>query len=261
MDTHRTATHEHGRLLYQKPGAAGLLQVRQQASQCSLYIDDIEQSRIDTQRHDTLVLPVQRALLACLMFVPGPRKVLLGGLGGGALARFIHRIEPEVMGDAVEIDPQIAALCRRYFDFPARNWQIHVGDIRHWQGRDADLAIIDIAEADATPSWLLSEGCLQGLQQGLSPHGVLVLDLLVDSVQQLSAVLQRLRQQFQRRTLCLTVPGHKNIIVMAFNDVPLHIGLPALRSRCAQLAAHWHIDFDALLSRLQQDNPPDNGFF
>ena len=237
------------------------VEVRQRQTQRSLYINGIEQSRIDTQDPARLVLPVHRALLAAMLFMDAPRKLLLAGTGGGALARHIHAVLPACRGDAVEISEQIVTLCRQYFCFPEHNWQLWRQDIRQWQGNDYDLIIADIAQGNATPAWLTAVSQLQQFYAQLNDRGVLVMDLLPDDAPALVAMLQNIRQVFERRTLCLSVPGYKNIVVIAFRAEPVYGKQTELQTRVASLSAQWRIDYDALLQQIRQDNPADNGVF
>ncbi len=250
---------ETGQLLYQNASDAGLVEVRLQHPYCSLSINAIEQSRVNLQRKDELALPVHQAMLSALLFGSAPDRVLLAGLGGGALARYLAHVMPQCEGDAVELNAEIAGLCRRFFDFPQMQWRLHITDVMQWRGAGYDWLLVDIAEDDVTPSWLTSTSGLRHFKQQLAPAGLLVMNLLVNDVNQLSAVLMTMRKLFQRRTLCLTAPGYKNIIVIAFNQATASFSLEQLQRRCSRLSEQYNIDFGRLLRQLLKDNPPDNG--
>jgi len=247
--------------LFQKHTPDGLVEVLDTPPLRSLYLDGIEQTRIDLDHPELLSSVVHRSLLACLLFIETPKTVLLGGLGGGALARFLHHRQPEMQGDAVEINETIAMLARDYFDFPGQHWQLTVADIRHWHKRAYDLMIIDIAEGEQTPDWLSSEQMLSQLQGKLSAQGVLAFDLLVDDAAVFTRALANLRKVFRRQTLCLAVPGHKNIIIFAFNQRPENCSIQALNLRAESLTALWGLEFAAFIQQLQKDNPENNGIF
>lgn len=224
-----------------------------------LMIDAIEQSRIDKTRADRLCSPVHQHLLAPLLFVDSPQRLLLGGLGGGALARYIHDRQPAVEGTVLEINDSIAELARSYFHFPRQRWQIVIEDLRRWQGDSQDMILVDIADHDLTPSWLSQKQSIIRLQKLLSADGVLAINLLLRDAQSLSDMLSVLRSQFEKRTLCLTVPDHRNIIVMAFNQQPRYHAIDDLKKRTGILTRSWGIDFSAILDQLQCDNPANSG--
>jgi spermidine synthase len=55
---------------------------------------DAIQSAIRLDRPDELALDYTRAMMAFLLFQPSPREVLMIGLGGGSMARYIHQRMP-----------------------------------------------------------------------------------------------------------------------------------------------------------------------
>jgi len=256
---------ERSKPLFQKHTVDGLVEVLDTPPLRCLCLDGIEQTRIDLDHPELLSSVVHRSLLACLLFIETPKTVLLGGLGGGALARYLHHRQPDMRGDAVEINETNAMLARDYFEFPGQlpeqHWQLAVADIRHWHKRSYDLMVIDIAEGELTPEWLSSEQMLSQLQGKLSACGVLAFDLLVDDAVGFSRALVNIRKVFRRQTLCLAVPGHKNIIIFAFKQLPQNFSIQELNMRAESLMALWGLEFPTFVKQLQKDNPKGNDFF
>jgi len=248
-------------LLFQKNTVDGSVEVWNEKPLRWLSINGIEQTRIDTEHPQQLASSVHRYFLAVLLFIETPEKVLLGGLGGGALARFLHNKHPEISGDAVEINETIAQLAQDYFYFPKTQWKIIVDDFRQWKKTDYDLIIADIAEGDLTPPWLSSQKMLQQLKSQLSKHGVLIIDLLVDDAKTFTETLSEVRKVFKRQTLCLSVPEHKNIILFAFNQPPANNFIDALDQRAKSLTALWGLEYSAFVEQLKKDNPKNSGVF
>lgn len=247
------------RLLFHKDTPGGLVEVWQSNTERYLTINSIKQTGIHIDQPARLVSPLYHAFLASLLFIETPEKVLLAGLGGGALARYLDHIMPEIYGDAVEINETVANSAKKYFYFPDAGWKINVADIKQWNGSDYDLILLDIADADLTPAWLTSEKMLSQLKQQLSMHGVLVINLLVDNEQSFLTELASIRKVFNGYTLCLGVQDHQNIVVFAFNQRPGYCSKKALKSRTKQLSDVWQLDFDFLLARLLNDNPEGSG--
>ena len=70
----------------------------------SLHIGgDAVQSAMRIGAPDALYLDYTRCMLACLLFEPEPRRALLIGLGGGSLAKFLHRNLKSLQVRAVEV--------------------------------------------------------------------------------------------------------------------------------------------------------------
>ncbi len=248
-------------LLYQKQTQAGLIEVWQKNSQRWLNIDAIEQTRIDINSANKLTSQLHCAFLAVLLFIEAPERVLLAGLGGGELSRYLHRINFNIRGDAVEINETIAEIAQQYFYFPEAQWTLNIQDIKQWQGELYDFIVVDIADRDLTPAWLSSEEMLLQFKQQLSIDGVLAINLLVKDASSLVSTLTTIRQVFKKKTLCLSVPYHKNIVVFAFNRPPPYRTESELYSRINQLAKVWGVDFKLLLAQLVKDNPVGSGVF
>lgn len=247
------------KLLFQKKTVHGNIEIHDRDGFRCLDIDSIEQSRIQLDQPSLLVSALHRSFLTSLLFTGIPDKVLLGGMGGGALARFLHVMRPTIQGYVVEIDETVAILAKRYFDFPTTQWSVHIEDFQNWRGDQYDVIIADIAEGEKTPAWLSSEKTLSQLKRQLSGNGVLTINLLVDDAKTFKNSLMMIRQIFEHRTLCLSVVDFKNIIVFAFNKKPDNISVTELTIRAEQLTQEWGFDFTSQLEQLIKDNPVGSG--
>src|SRR5512142_1171150 len=87
---------------------------------------DAIQSSIRLDRPDELALDYTRAMMAFLLFQPLPREVLMIGLGGGSMARYIHQRLPQTRTTVVEINPKVLAAARSMFHFPADDERLNV---------------------------------------------------------------------------------------------------------------------------------------
>ena len=63
------------------------------------------QSRVNLAQPQTLMSPYAHGMFASYLYQPQPRRVLIVGLGGGAMVRFLTHHEPQVQIDAVESIP------------------------------------------------------------------------------------------------------------------------------------------------------------
>ncbi len=132
--------------------------------------------KADDPRH--LELPYARLLPACLTFTPDPRRVLIVGLGGGTLPRFLHSHFPQMTIEVVEIDPEVVSLAREYcgFEEDAR-MRVFVEDGRDFiEASDGgyDVIILDSFNADAIPSHLTTLEFVSAVRSALAPEGNVV---------------------------------------------------------------------------------------
>ena len=73
-----------------------------------------------------LALSYTRYMLSGLLLSSVPRSVLMLGLGGGALARFVRHHWPGCRISAVEKRALVVALAREYFALPDEHFAVHV---------------------------------------------------------------------------------------------------------------------------------------
>lgn len=75
---------------------------------------------------DALVSAYTRNMMKLLVFQPEPIDMVLIGLGGGQQAKFVHRRMPGTRLVAVEIDPAMVGIARKYFGVPADDGRLSV---------------------------------------------------------------------------------------------------------------------------------------
>ena len=103
---------------------------------------DTVQSAMRIARPNDLEVVYTRSMMAFLLFAPPPRRVLMVGLGGGSLAKFIYHRLPDAVTEVLEINPQVVAVARRLFDEAGNAVDIlrHIIGERTLNGRDFNCA-------------------------------------------------------------------------------------------------------------------------
>jgi len=126
------------------------------------------------------------AIAAGILALPPARRrnVLLLGLGGGSAARIVRAVAPEARITGVEIDPDVVALARRWFDLDALGVNVVIADAREFLVRtraryDAILEDCFIGPEDelAKPEGI-PEPAFTRAASRLRPGGVLVSNAL-----------------------------------------------------------------------------------
>jgi spermidine synthase len=139
------------------------------------------QTRIDLDRPGELVLIYTRLLLAPLIWNPSPARILMIGLGGGVLPRFLNEVYPELQIDVVEVDPRVTELARTYFDFKEdSHLKVFEGDGRTFVkqcGRKYDVVFLDAFKGGSVPYHLKTVEFYREIAQSLSEEGLLVTNL------------------------------------------------------------------------------------
>jgi len=139
------------------------------------------QTRIDLNRPGDLALVYTRLLLAPLMWNPEPSRILMVGLGGGVLPRFLNEVYPNIEIDIVEVDRDVADLARRYFDFKeGPRLRVFEDDGRAFikqQGRMYDMVFLDAFKGGSVPYHLKTIEFYREISHSLRDRGMLVTNL------------------------------------------------------------------------------------
>lgn len=204
---------------------------------------------------DELALAYTRAMMACLLFHPEPRDVLMIGLGGGSLAKFVYRHLRRTRVLAVEIDVRVVDAAYRLFRMPIgkRRLRVLVTDgARHvaTHPASADVILLDAFVNHRQAPSIRTESFYRAAAQALRPDGVLVINFMSDDPG-LHAYLRRLARAFAARIVCLRAIGEDNVIVFAFRDDPGDIRPASLVGRAIALERAYGLEFRAFAARLK----------
>nr|WP_002634751.1 fused MFS/spermidine synthase [Myxococcus hansupus] len=125
-----------------------------------------------------LVLPYTQVSMAGLAYVPAPKRILIIGLGGGAMPMFLRKVVPRAHIDVVDIDPDVVKVAKAYFGFKEdARLKAHVGDGRAFveAKRPAyDLIFLDAYGPDSIPEHLATVEFLASVRAKLTPNGAVV---------------------------------------------------------------------------------------
>ncbi len=216
---------------------------------------------------ERLELEYLQRMMAWLLFVAEPAQMLQVGVGAGSLIRFCHRRLAATSVTAVELSPLVLAVARQSFGLPPEGERLKlvVGDGADWVARAANRArygviAVDAFDAAARGPALDSEAFYADCRQALAPAGILVVNLFGEH-RSLARNSARISAAFGGRYVELAVPGHSNVIALAFFGPPLAIGWRALRSRAAVLARQYGLPARQWVRALEQQAPPGSAGF
>ena len=89
------------------------------------------QSCVSLNDRDRLVFNYTKMMLGALYLCPNPQKILIIGVGGGTLPTTLSSIFPTAEIHAVEIDPAVIKVAKKYSDFnPGKNITVFEEDGR-----------------------------------------------------------------------------------------------------------------------------------
>lgn len=247
-----------GRLLHLSRDEQGVLEVFERDGIRSLYFgNDTRQSSMACAQPERLVLAYTRAMLAPLLFLPPPRRVLLIGLGGGALLRWLHRHCPQARLEVIELRPAVVDVCRRQFGLPeAPSPAVHVGDavtLLPTLGGGYDLILLDAYDRDGLAPGIGEPGFFAACRAALSREGVLAANLWSSDRGRFRRLRRAFREGLEGRVLELPVKGRANRILLG---LPGTADWSAAAERAEQLTRTTDVAFDALHEAMWRRHAP-----
>lgn len=213
------------------------------------------QSAMRIARPWDLELAYTRAMMAYLLFHPAPEAVLMIGLGGGSLAKFIRKHRPETRITVVEIDDRVVAAARAHFEVPADDDTLHVIEAdgalyTRQHPATADVILLDGFDGGNQVEALATETFYAACRRALRPDGVLVVNLWGRDTH-FSEYFARLVRAFDGQVGWLSIMGKTNVVVFAFAKPEVREILARAGSEVSQLTRHYGLDFAGFLRDFQ----------
>lgn len=184
---------EYGPVVFEARSDYSRVRVRERGSLRTLTFvrdsgEEVIESQVDLRRPEQLLIPYTRAMFLSYLYQPQPRRVLIVGLGGGAMVHFLRKHDPQLQVDVVEVDPVVVQAAERYFGIrgDARLRVLTQDAFEYLPATEEryDVIYMDAflkpsAETDSTgvPLKLKTTEFYRGVRQKLTPEGVMVFNL------------------------------------------------------------------------------------
>jgi spermidine synthase len=226
--------------------------------------DDALQSVIELQTPHHLALKNLEYLMAVLLFIPQPERILMLGTAAGSLLHFLNYYYPEAAITAVDIDAEfIEKLLEMEILPPAQTGLSYVYDdaahfIEHCD-QNYDLILIDVFNGAQSPAWLLEKNATNNLFRLLTQRGALAYNLLIDSGHNFKLFYRDLRLVFDQQTLCMPVQGLENTIAYGIRSPPPPLEMTQYMQLAIELSERLEIDFMRVLAVIYNTNPVGRG--
>ena len=223
---------------------------------------DTVQSAMRIARPHDLEVAYTRSMMACLLFAPDPREVLMVGLGGGSLAKFIYHRLPRARTVAIEVNPRVAVIAREYFLVPQDDARLTVviGDGAAYLQRvklAADLIVIDGYDAESQVEALSTPAFYRDCARALGESGIMVVNLWGGD-RNFTTCVNRLAAAFDGLVACLPAGKPGNIAAFAFKRSPGQPTWRELNARAQELEANYGLEFTRFARELAVMNPHDS---
>ena len=181
------AARELGRLIHKKNSLYHRIFVYQHGSVVTLQFGRRSpvqmQSQVNLSDLREHMLEYTKLAFCGLLYKPEPERMLVLGLGGGAIPREMHHYFPGLEVNVVEIDPEIPLIATRFFGFREDDkLRVYIDDgrmfIKKQLRRDPvpkyDIVILDAFNSDYIPFHLMTKEFLEELKDVLAEDGVVI---------------------------------------------------------------------------------------
>ena len=178
-------------------------------------------------------------------------RILLLGLGGGAVVRQLHLLASFSTLDAIEIDPIHINIAKQWFGVAKTNSNVHHADAIRWiksySGKQYDIIIDDLfghEEGEPLRAQALTQTWIRTLSSSLSPAGLLIVNCV--SRAELTTALPSFAKQGFNYAYRWSLPEYDNVIGVFSRELitarqwTAHLDKTDL-SPAMKLAAKWVI--------------------
>jgi spermidine synthase len=217
------------------------------------------QSSMNIDDPTDLVLSYSRVMMGFLLFNADPRHILQIGLGGGSLARFIDFYLRDTTSVTVDINPQVIAVARAFFELPQEGERFSIveadgADYVKIFRESTDVIMVDGFDGLQIVDALTTEDFFEDCRRALTPDGIFITNWWSGDKRYVT-FLERLLGVFEGRVLELPAMSHGNVAVMAFRQPPENIRWAALEKTADQLERRFGLEFCDFVARLKMGNP------
>ncbi len=260
------AESRYGVLLHETRSDYSHIRVREKNGVRSLLFVDEDgteqrQSALAPDRPGKNQLGYTGSLFTSMLYRYPQDRVLIVGLGGGGMLRFLNHSFPAMMVEAVEIDPVVVRVAAQYFGtVPGPRTRIHTRDafafFREGTDRydaiymDAFLRPASDSGLEETTDRLRTVAFLKTVRSRLEPGGVVAFNL-IEVRPGTEDDLTAIRTVFPTTAL-FDVPGSGNLVVIASDETPAPDTAELLR-RGRELDARLALElsFEALAAEMR----------
>jgi spermidine synthase len=252
-----------GLVVYQNHDDEGILEVVEERGVRSLHFgSSAKQSSMSLSQPDALQLPYVRAMASCLLFKETLDSVLVVGLGGGSLTRFVLHHFPECRVRAVECRASVVKIARSHFGLPLDSrLKVVVEDGGDYIRQQAlggqnryDVIFLDAFDDEGMSDSIASVSFFDACKALLRPDGILVINLWGSQAHLYASCVEWLQRTFTDKVLALPVRQRGNVVAFAFNHGVARFEMKPLQHRAKVLEQRFDVEFPVFLKDFNKHN-------
>lgn len=196
---------------------------------------------------DHLVLQYTQTAFVGLALAEAPKRMLVIGVGGGTLPMFLHKHYPQATIDAVDIDPNVIDVARKFLGFREdATLRAHAADGRAFieaVRQPYDVIFLDAFSSSELPAHLTTREFLLAVRRALAPGGVVVGNIWDRFANRLYDSMLRTYQDVFDELYQLSVVAAGNKILLALPR-SRHLRVEDLQARARKVSTEKRFPFD-----------------
>ncbi|SAL43451.1 spermidine synthase [Caballeronia humi] len=196
------------------------------------------QGAMRLKKPNHIELEYAQQMMAWLLFIETPKRIVQLGLGAAALTKFCHKFLKRAKVEAVELNPAVVIAARTMFELPSDDARLIVNEQDAWEfvndranhGTIGALQI-DVYDATARGPVLDSVSFYRACRACLTQDaGVVTINLFGDHPSFVRN-MKRLNEAFDGRVIALPEVHDGNRVAIAFAGPDLDVPYAALEKR------------------------------
>ncbi|MDD5753601.1 MAG: spermine synthase [Methylococcales bacterium] len=251
-------------MIYQTEDNEGRIEVSEENGIRSLHFGSFaQQSALSIKNPDQLHLAYAKSMMSWLLFEEiGNDDILLVGLGGGSLAKYLLQNFPDCRVEAVEYRAAVAEVAHDYFGLPRdKRLNVVIDDGARYVKERLNLQrelysviMLDAFDSQGMAEALCNPEFFAACKTMLKKDGILVVDLW-NTTEQFTQLFSWLGSLFEAKLLFLPVHGMVNVIGLFFHENTPIYSQKTLKKRAIQLEKTFRLPFKQFLKDLIAYNP------
>lgn len=253
-----------GTLIHQAQTDEGVIEVVDRGDSRSLHFGTYpRQSSMRLSDPAFLDLSYTQSMMGCLLLNPLPRRVLVIGLGGGSLVKFLLQHFPQCHIDVVEYRRDVVEVAQQFFGVPAAEPRLnimlgdgyrHVSQLFYETDLSYDLLLVDAYDHNGMAASVGVQAFFDACAGIMTADGVMSINLWGSDRPGFNTTMQRINQSFAGRSMLLPVENKGNVIALATNFEVKHTDLKALRQHVDEWEMRYRINLPRALQNLIRQN-------
>jgi len=203
-----------------------------------------------------------QAMMGLLLFNDSPKDILMIGLGGGTITKYLLHQFSDCKIKVIEFRSSVLKVARSHFQLPLDpRLKVKIGCGGEYVSKQSlqteeqhDLMVIDAFDHQGMALEVSSEKFFDDCRILLKDDGMLAINLWGTNKDLFQEVTWNMGRAFEWRILFLPVRKRGNIIGFAFKKNAPKYSMKELRAKANQLEQQYHLNFPQFVKDFKRNN-------